>query len=135
MGSCGLCQKNSSNREVFIKKKTEIKDPAVFIEENFKILDHTGQLDKIENIWEVREKFLNYKATDLRCVKGPRESKHDHSHLIIMFNKKNPRRSNKRTMLNSKLFSLRFRFVNRGHGPNNKRFEHFPSNNRVPSPA
>ena len=83
MGSCI----NPKKRVIFLQNFAKISDPSVFIVENFKIIDHTGRLKDIIDISEVKDYFHDYKATDFRCIKGTRESKHDHSHLVIAFNR------------------------------------------------
>ena len=41
----------------------------------------------MEDVSEIQNYFLDYQATDFRCVKGRMESKKDHSHLIITFSR------------------------------------------------
>ena len=85
MGICFSFKKKRNTKYLLISQKELAANPVVFIEENFKILDHTGELKNIDDVNLMKDKFNDYKVTDLRCVKGSRESKHDHSHLIAVF--------------------------------------------------
>ena len=85
MGCCVSSKKKTKVRKILLSTMYKIIEPAIFIEENFKIIDHTARVKHLD-IAGVKNSFLDYKATDFRCVKGEREGKHDHSHLIITFN-------------------------------------------------
>jgi hypothetical protein len=61
--------------------------PSVFIVENFKLLDFTLRTTSVHDLADITACFSNYCAVDLRCVKSSKQSKHDHSHLIIGFSR------------------------------------------------
>ncbi|OMJ87187.1 hypothetical protein SteCoe_11110 [Stentor coeruleus] len=87
MGCCVVKNKDKAERRSIMISIKQIISPAVFIVENFKIIDQTSSLKDMQDISEIKSHFLDYKAVDFRCVKGSRESKHDHSHLIVLFNR------------------------------------------------
>lgn len=87
MGCCVVSNKKGKERRSLMIKISRAINPEVFIVENFKIIDHTCRLKDLHDIGEVKNHFLDYKATDFRCVKGASEGKHDHSHLIVLFDR------------------------------------------------
>lgn len=86
MGCCVVNKKGKKERRSLMISIKQSINPAVFIVENFKIVDQTSNLKQMKEIHEIKTYFSDYKAVDFRCVKGNREGKHDHSHLIVLFN-------------------------------------------------
>ncbi|OMJ82988.1 hypothetical protein SteCoe_16200 [Stentor coeruleus] len=86
MGCCVVKKKGKTERRSLMISISQAINPAVFIVENFKIVDQTSSLKDMQDISEIKKHFSDYKAVDFRCIKGSREGKHDHSHLIVLFN-------------------------------------------------
>ena len=86
MGTCLSTKKNRNHEPLPFINQERIKEmPAVFIQENFKIVDYTQVLKDIKDISDVELFFSSYRPTDVRCVKGKNEGKQEHSHLLIVF--------------------------------------------------
>ena len=82
-----MSSKKKIQRQItLIKQTSKTESPEVVIEENFKIVDYTQVLKNIKDITEIKRYFVDYKPTDIRCVKRKHEGKQDHSHVMVSFN-------------------------------------------------
>ena len=88
MGACISIEKKPSQSHLPLPSQPDQSKevPEVVIEENFKIVDYTRVLKDIEDITEIKKYFVDYRPTDIRCLKRKNERKNDHSHIMVSFN-------------------------------------------------
>jgi hypothetical protein len=80
MGCIGSCSKPK------VSIKESVETPSIYLEENFKLIDYTGQIKSMKSFSEIRNVIGIYKLNDIRCVKRINETEEVHSSLIAISN-------------------------------------------------